>query len=133
MKKGLKVTGLVVGVVSLIGLGGVFGASASGLSFQDNVVNNAYSDLLDTASSTVNKLTGNVDSDIQNKTQEQIQSSVDQQQKELEQLLDEYYQMKLDNATDTKQFKDLEERIKQVKESVAEAYKQRIDEAFEGK
>lgn len=131
MKKSLKITGLVLGLGVVFGVGSI--AGASNLSWKDNTINDAYSGFLDVASSKVSDLTGNVDADINKAVQNQISGTVEQQEKELQKLLEEYYQMKLNNMTETQAFKELEAQIIEIRKSVAEAYKKQIDDAFKGK
>lgn len=133
MKKGLKVTGLALGILSVATIGGYFGASATTGNWKTDVINDSYSGFLDVASSKVNSLTQDIDGDIDKKVQSEIGSTVDNQEKELQRLLDEYYQLKLDGFADTDEFKELEEKIKTIRQNVYESYKKQIDDAFANK
>lgn len=57
---------------------------------------------------------------------------IEAQQKELERLLEEYYQLKLKGLTSSDQFKDIEKRIAEIRQSIFERYKKEIDQAFSG-
>lgn len=127
MKKSIKVTGVILGLGTIFGLGTLTGASTD---WATNAQNAAYSELLDTASTKTTALTKNTDEDITNKINTEIESTVDEQQAELQKLLDQYYQMKLDGLTNTPDFKALEDQIAAIKQSVFEAYRKQIDEAF---
>jgi hypothetical protein len=118
---------------ALVVAGGIFAAgtfTGASTDWQTNAVNGAYSELLGTASTTTNQITSNADTEINNTINTAIQSTVDQQQTELQRLLDQYYQMKLDGLTGTPEFKSLEQQISQIRQSVFDAYKKQIDEAF---
>jgi hypothetical protein len=127
MMKNLKKIGIGLGVLGVFALGNITGASSD---WQTNAINNAYSELLGTASETTTELTSDVATDIDTKIQSEIQGTVDEQQAELQRLLDQYYQMKLNGLTSTPEFLEIESQIEQIKENVLASYKQQIDEAF---
>jgi hypothetical protein len=55
---------------------------------------------------------------------------VDQQKADLEKLLDQYYQMKLDGLEGTQAYKDLEAQIAAIKQSVYDRYTKEIVQVF---
>jgi hypothetical protein len=129
MKKKL----LIIGGAILVA-GGIFAAGSitgkAGSSWTTTAENNAYSELLSTANSTKNELVSDIDLDVNEKVNAAIGSTVDEQQAELERLMKEYYQMKLDGLTNTPEFLALEQRIKDIQQSVLATFKQQIDQEF---
>ena len=125
---------LMIISASVLGLGIAFGAgnlyTKAGTDWSTNAQNAAYSELLSTANKTTNDLTSDADTDISNKINGAIQGTVEEQQAELQKLLDQYYQMKIDGLTSTDAFKQLEQKIKDIQASVLASFKQRIDEAI---
>jgi hypothetical protein len=116
-----------LGILGVFALGNITGATSD---WQTNAINNAYSELLGTASQTTTELTSDVATDINTKIQTEIQGTVDEQQAELQRLLDQYYQMKINGLTSSPEFLQIESQIEQIKANVLEAYKKQIDEAF---
>lgn len=133
MNKGIKLT---LGIVAGLGIfgAGMFGKDTvktfAGSSWSTNAENAAYGELIDTANSTKNELVSNIDSDVNSKINTAIGSSVDEQQAELARLLEEYYKMKLDGMTESEQFKQLEQRIRDIQQNVLESFKNQIDQEF---
>lgn len=134
----MKKKAVKVALSSVAGLGifsvGFFGkdiVTHAGSSWSADAQNAAYSELLTTASTETNKLTKDTSADINNTINGAIQDTVDQQQAELQKLLDEYYNLKLQGMTSSDEFKQLEQQIKDIQASVLEAYKKHIDEAFD--
>jgi small-conductance mechanosensitive channel len=109
MKKSFKIAGVVLGIGTIFGLGTLTGATTD---WQTNAINNSYSELHNTASNETTDLTKNTNEDVNNTVNTAIQGTVADQQKQLEDLLQQYYQMKLQSLTDTQQFHDLEDQIK---------------------
>jgi hypothetical protein len=132
MKKTVKIAlgaTLTLGVFSagLLSKDIVTKASSDWASTAQNI---AYSDLLGTANSTKNDLVSNIGADINNKINTAIQGTVDQQQADLERLMKEYYNIRLNGMTDTPEFKTLEQKIKDLQASVLTAFKTQIDQEF---
>lgn len=127
MKKGLKVTGIVVSGLLVFGAGSFVGASSD---WKTTAINNSYSEMLDVASNKTNQLTVNVSGDIDGKIQTEINGTVEENKAELERLLQEYYQMKLNGLTQTQEFADLETQIETIRNNILVSYKQQIDQAF---
>lgn len=130
MKKSLKYTGVALGVAALFTTGTVVGATTD---WKTGVINSAYSGFLDVASSKTNELTNDVDGDINKKVQNEIKGSVEENEAELQKLLDQYYQLKLEGFANTEEYRALEKQITDIRQNVYESYKKRIDDAFAGK
>lgn len=132
MKKVTKAALVIAGLGVVFGAGSMFGGKDTGASgdWVTNGINAAYSELVTTANQTTDGLTATVDEDANAKVNEAITQTVDEKQAELDRLLKEYYQMKLDGLTETEQFKALEERIAFIQQDLLNTFKQRIDEEF---
>lgn len=131
MKKVTK-AGLIVAGLGLVFVAGSFTGKNTGANgdWVTTGINNAYSELITTANEVSNALTSNVEDDANAKVQAEIQQSVDEKQAELEKLLEEYYQMKLDGLTETEQFLQLESQVAAIQQDLLNTFKQRIDEEF---
>jgi hypothetical protein len=126
-----------VAIISALGLGvfasGFFGkdiVSHAGTSWSTTAENTAYSELLSTANSTKNDLVSNIDTDVNTTVNNAIQGTVDEQQAELKKLMEQYYQMKLDGLTNTPEYLALEQKIKDIQQSVLDSFKKQIDAEF---
>ncbi|MED3562386.1 hypothetical protein [Bacillus xiapuensis] len=132
MKKGVKIA------VSSVAMAGIFSAglfgkdivTKAGSSWSTTAQNNAYSELLSTGNVTKDNLVSNLDSDVNDKVNAAIQGTIDEQQKELQKLLEQYYQMKLDGLENSPEFLALDQKIKDIKASVLDAFKKQIDAEF---
>jgi hypothetical protein len=132
MKKSIKIllgTTLALGVFTTGFFGKEIYTHASG-DWSTNAENTAYSELIGTANTTKNDLVSNIDSDVSNKINTAIAGTVDEQQAELQKLLDQYYQMKLNGLTSTPEYLALDKKIKDIQASVLAAFKQQIDQEF---
>lgn len=118
----------------ILGLGIAFGggviATKATTDWQTNAINSANANLGQAADSETTKLTNSASTDINSKVQDQLNSEVQSQQAELQNLLDQYYQDKLNGLQDTAQFKSLEAEITQIKENILARYKENIDQVF---
>jgi hypothetical protein len=131
-KKVVKVSGLVLAGALVFG-GGFFGKqiyTKATTDWQTNAINQANSDLGATGYNEKTKLVNSSSTDINAKIQDEIGKDVQDQQAELQSLLDQYYQDKLNGLTDTADFKSLEAQITQIKENILARYKTDIDSAF---
>lgn len=63
---------------------------------------------------------------------ESLSPEIQAQQDELQRLLEEYYQMKVDGLESTAEYKELENQIEIIKQDVLTRYKSEIDSAFDG-
>lgn len=75
--------------------------------------------------------------EIKDKSQDVSQQMIDainpeikKQEDELASLLEQYYQMKLQNLTNTPEFQALEKRLEELKKIQLERYKSEIDKIF---
>jgi hypothetical protein len=131
-KKVLKVSGLVLAGALVFG-GGFFGrdiVTHATDDWQTNAINNANSTLGAAGYDKKNALINGATADISNKTQQDLGAEVDQQKADLEKLLDEYYQMKLNGLEGTQAYKDIESQIAAIKESIYQRYTAEIDKVF---
>lgn len=124
---------LIIGGALLVA-GGVFAAGSitgkAGSTWATSAENTAYSELLGTGNSTKDELVSGINSDVNTKINTAIQGTVDEQQLELERLMKEYYQMKLDGLTLTPEFLALEDKINQIQQNVLASFKTQIDQEF---
>jgi hypothetical protein len=132
MKKPVKIA-----IISVLGLGvfasGFIGkgiVSHAGSSWSTTAENTAYSELLSTGNTTKNDLVSNIDSDVNTTIDNAIQNTVDDQQKQLADLMKQYYQMKLDNLTNTPEYAALEQKIKDIQQNLLATFKSQIDQEF---
>lgn len=130
MKKSVKIAGIVLGVGVVFFSGGIVGAN---MDWKTKAINDSYSKFLDTASIKVGELVGNVDKDLDLKVQSKVDGIVSENEEELERLLEEYYQMRLESIATTEEIEELELQIEEVRNTVVESYKKRINEAFNGR
>jgi peptidoglycan hydrolase CwlO-like protein len=132
MKMNKKV---VLGIgASVLGLSLAFGggivATHATTDWKTDAINSANSNLGATGYNEKTKLVNSASTDINNRVQDEIGKDVQDQQAQLQALLDQYYQDKLNGITDTAEFKDLEAQIVQIKENILARYKTDIDNAF---
>lgn len=98
--------------------------------WQTNAINNASADIGKTGYDEKTKLVNSAPTDINAKIQDEIGNDIQTQQAELQALLDQYYQDKLNNLTDTQAYKDLETQIATIKANILARYKTDVDAAF---
>lgn len=138
MKTGLKrvlgMTGLVLalGGVSVVGnIGGNSSASADESWLSQQVAENNAT-IAKAAFNKKEELKGNATSDIKNTINGKLSPELEKAQSDLEKMLEEYYQMKLDGLESSPEFAYLENAIKTAQESLADRYKKEIDTIFAG-
>lgn len=135
----MKIKKVVTGVVAVFGMAAIVSATsyftvkATTGDWKTDTVNDSYSRMIDVANTTKNELTKDVNGDITKSIQTNIDKTIEEQEKELERLLNEYYQMKLDGVVNTDEYKRVEGQIKQIKEDLVVTYKKRIDDEFNKK
>lgn len=72
-----------------------------------------------------------INSDVTAQKQQAIQPAIDAEEEELQRLLEEYYQMKLQGLTETEEFQEIKNQLLIIREGVFERYKSEIDSMFE--
>jgi len=72
-----------------------------------------------------------VNQDVTEQMKQALNPLIESEIAELERLLESYYQMQLENLTDTPEYLAVQERIKVIRNQVAERFKKEIDKAFE--
>jgi uncharacterized membrane-anchored protein YjiN (DUF445 family) len=131
-KKIVKVSGVVLTGALIFG-GGFFGQqiyTKATTDWQTDAINTANSELGSAAYTKKNELINNASADINAKVQDQISQDVEDQKAELQKLLDEYYQMKINNLTSTPEFLSLQQKIKEIQASILSRYETEIDQVF---
>lgn len=128
MKKVIKLAGIAVGI-GLVFIAGV--ASGDGLTWKQHAVNNAHNKYVDTAGATTEALTTDVQADITTAIDTKLTVTVEDNQAELQRLLEEYYQMQINELTNTEEFILLEAEIERIMEIVLKDYKVHIDSAID--
>ncbi|WP_226087488.1 hypothetical protein [Mesobacillus sp. S13] len=128
MKKTGKIAGVILGVGIVFAAGTFTGATTDWFS---NAVNTANSTIGKAGFDKKTELIANSDADINVKIVQEIGVKIDAEEVELQALLDEYYQMRLDGLTESQRYQDLEAQIDAITNNVYERYKQEIDAVFD--
>ena len=126
-----------IAIITALALGVSAGAlftgvkiGASNINWVDQIIRQANSGMAQTAANKTEQLLA--DDSISGQMKIMLDPEIEAQEKELERLLEEYYRMKLDGLTDTDEFKAVQDRIGQIKQTTLEYYKKEIDAAFAG-
>jgi hypothetical protein len=132
-KKVVKVSGgiLLSGGIFTTGFFGQQVYTKATTDWQTNAINTANSELAESAYNKKEELKASATDDINNKVQDEISQSVEDQKAELQRLLDEYYQMKINNLTSTPEFLSLQQQIKQIQADILARYESELDKVFE--
>jgi hypothetical protein len=131
-KKVVKVSGIVLAGALIFG-GGFFSKQISTLAttdWQTTEYMDANTALGKIGFDKKNEIVENAPTDINAKIDTEINKTVDQQKAELETLLDQYYQMKLNGLVDSPEYKTLESRISALKSDIFNRYAAEIDQVF---
>lgn len=133
MNKKIRLT--VSGVVLGLGIfgSGIFLSSTvtkATTDWKTDAINSANSVLGESGYNKKEELKSQASTDINAKVTEDIGTEVDTQKADLEKLLDQYYQMKIDGLENTQTYKDLESQIATIKQSIYERYTKEIDAIF---
>lgn len=129
-KKVIKTVTAVFGMAAIVSATTYFTVQATTGDWKTDAVNDSYSRMIDVANNTKNELTKDVNGDIAKSIQTNVEKTIEEQEKELKDLLEQYYQMKLDGVVNTEEYKRVENQIKQIKEDLVVTYKKRIDDEF---
>jgi hypothetical protein len=127
MKKSVKVMLGVTVVAGVFGSGAYAGANNS---WTNEVVSEASKEI---GAAGYNKKEEIIGRDVDGEIKGLLNPEIDKQASELEKLLEEYYQMRLDGLSETPEFKEVEGKIADLKVSIFNRYKSDIDEMFEGR
>ncbi|MCP1159311.1 hypothetical protein [Bacillus infantis] len=130
-KKNFKRNAVTVSLIAGVFVAG--GAVGANTDWQSTLKLDATKQIGGAAAKKRDELLSGTDEDINDIMKDSLQVEVDQQKAELERLLEEYYQMKLNGLADSPEYKALEQEIAKIKEGVLTRYKADIDAAFEGK
>jgi hypothetical protein len=133
MKMNKKVVlGIGAGILGLsLAFGGGIVATKATTDWQTDAINTANSELGSAAYDKKEALKASASDDINNAVQDKIGKDVEDQKAELQRLLDEYYQMKINNLTNTPEFLSLEQKIKEIQANILARYEAEIDKVFE--
>lgn len=123
---------VIGGIIAVILFGG-------GLFLGGNVLgsNDWTTSVISSATTTISKAGENkakelaANTNIGEQMKQVLAPEIEAQQKELERLLEDYYQMKLNGLTDTAEYKQVEEHIAKIRQTLYTRYKQQIDAIFE--
>ena len=129
MKKGFKIVGALALAGGVFAAGSLFSGSfgASG-DWQTNAINTANSTMGSAAYNKKTELIEGADEDINATVLEEL--SLEERQLELQRLLDEYYNLKLQGFTGSDEFKALEAQIQLIQDDILNRYKTEIDNVF---
>lgn len=118
----------VVGIV-LVGGGVFFGSTQSGASSSwiNELTSKANADL---GKAGFTKKEEILDKDLTAEMAAVLDPKIAEEEAELEAMLDQYYQMKLDGLAEGEDFKQLEAKIETLKTSIFNRYKVEIDAMF---
>ena len=108
-------------------IGDKYGASNS---WGIDIINQAGVDLNSTAKDKTGELLKS--NSISDQMRSILSPEIEAQQAELERLLEEYYQLKIQGLTGTAEFKDIQLKIQQTRTTMLNRYKKEIDAAFTG-
>jgi hypothetical protein len=98
--------------------------------WQTNAYNQAQADLRTTSDQKTAQLSNQASTDINAKINSAISDDVKAKQDELNKLMEQYYQMKLNGLTDTPEFKSLQDQISQIQQWALDRFKSQIDQVF---
>jgi phage tail sheath gpL-like len=129
MKKYIKYLVIVVAVIVVFGFGALTGANSD---WKTEVITEASQKLNGKGYEKKAELLGRDGENVTAEMKAAINPEIVASQEELTVLLEEYYQLKLNSLKDDPSFKELENRIEQIKNAIYQRYKQDIDNAFEG-
>ena len=126
MKKSIKA---IIGAGVLVGAF-VTGNIASGaqISWTTSVENEASKRISETGYDTKEELLNEAGS-LPEVMVEKADPYIEDYEKELEKMLEEYYKMKVDGLVETEEFKNLEKRMDEIKTTIFNRYKKDIDAA----
>lgn len=124
-----KVLLTAVAAIVLVGGGVLFGSAQSGAS------SNWTNELASKANAELGKIGFAKKEEIVNKDLtsvmgEAIDPKLKEEQAELEAMMEEYYQMRIDGLTETQAYYDLEKQIENIKLQIFNRYKSEIDAVF---
>lgn len=134
LKRVLGMTGLVLalGGVAVVGnIGGNSSASADESWLSEQVAENNRA-IAGAGYNKKEEIKSNAEEDIKETINGKLSPELEQAQLDLEKMLDEYYQLKLDGLTESDQYKYLEQKIQETQASILDRYKQEIDSIFAG-
>lgn len=126
MKKGLKIGAVVLGIGLVFGAGGFVGANSD---WKTVVINDASKQIGQAGYEKKEEL---LSQDVSGQMKMAANPTIEEEMADLQRMLEEYYQMKLDGLTGTAEFQALEKQIEQIKVNVYERYRKEIDQAFNG-
>ncbi|MEX0596603.1 MAG: hypothetical protein WD512_08885 [Candidatus Paceibacterota bacterium] len=98
-------------------------------SWDTEVINNANSEIGKAGYDKKNEIIENAD--IASEMAAILDPKLEAEKAELQDLLDQYYQMKLDNLSESAEFKEIEARIEIIKQNIYNRYTAEIDLLFE--
>ena len=131
MRKGLKVVGIALVGVGLFAAGSLTGEkTGASTDWMTNAINTANSEIGSAGYQKKTEIVTNADADINAKIMSEVQSEVDAKELELQALLEQYYQMKLNGLTDTPEYATILSQIETIQQGVFDRYKAEIDAVF---
>ena len=128
----LKVVGLVLSMVTILGLCVVFIPNESEVGASSDWTNEVLTEAnASIGSAGFNKKESLKEQSITENVKETLSPMIEEEKKELEQMLQDYYDMQLQGLTDTEEYRILEGKIEELKISVFNRYKSEIDQLFQ--
>lgn len=130
MKQKFKVLFLIVVLtVILVVISPILSkTSEAGSSWDNEVLTEANSDI---GKAGYNKKEELVKKPLDDSIKESFNPLIEEEKADLERMLEEYYNLRLQGLTDTEEYRVLEEKIKQLKQGIFDRYKAEIDSIFE--
>lgn len=121
----------LVGVATVGQVGGNGEAEASGTWVNDQLATNNKS-IAGAGYEKKEELIQSSDEDIKNTINGKLDGKVKTAEEELQEMLEQYYQMKLDGLESSAEFKYLEQQIAITKKSIYDRYVKEVDAIFAG-
>ncbi|MCM3387272.1 hypothetical protein M3649_03885 [Ureibacillus chungkukjangi] len=127
----LKVAGLVLAMGTILGLCMVFLPNESEVGANSDWTN----EVLTEANVSIGNAGFNKKEELKGRSvTESVKSTlnpmIEEEKKELEQMLEDYYNLQLQGLTDTEEYRILETKIEALKQSIFNRYKSEIDLLF---
>lgn len=128
MKKkiGLILAGIIV-VGAVFGIGNYVGANVD---WRTQIVSETSVEMESFGEQVTTELVGANGENVLNGVKVALNPQVESAKSELEVLLEQYFQMKIDGLQETPEFQQIEQQIQQIKKSKLDRFTKEIDAAF---
>jgi hypothetical protein len=128
MKNHKKIIVIGIGLVSIFAIGTYTGANSSWFT---TAINDANSKISQAGWDKKEEIIIKSAEEIDQKVQESIGFEIDTQSAELQKMLEDYYQMRLDGLENSPEYLELERQIEEIKNGAYDRFKLEIDAIFD--